>query len=558
MKTLVVLPIIVTATASCTGQLPDSFRLQQQEQVFSSQLEINTKIDLLWVVDNSASMDISQDKLRKGFAGFANKYMQPTWDIRIAVITTDTYLADPAFSNYLNKTIPGTVGASSTYINDHLASFTNPSWNSSLVNLSTGKFDNGVKYGELVPAWGANYSKLLPGLHDGPIAGFCFELMRYFVLGAANCPIRDLPGANTGTSNCIHPAAGESSVTQCVNTIENDTVHSGKAIIATMPPAGVAGDAAWTNQLINDFIVNVTTGSVGQGSERGLASVLQTLQDNESTDTAFFRKNSLRGIIFVSDEDDQTIQIPTNPSADFTPFSFYKCDQASLLNLNSSSQSAINGAGGYCCSVPANNCTYGSEGTSCPSKTIDGRTYTMSVCPREELLVPVADIKTQLDQFFLSLDGSDATNPNYFITSIVPLTADSIDAMQVLRNTEDTAASMVKTQAVDRGDRYIELANLVGNDSMSLNIADDDYSPILDTIGRAIIDKKSTFTLARAPTGSEDMIVKLIHADGTETVISSEKFVINDKSLIITDQDLVLSFKATDQVLINYQPKTVY
>src|SRR6478672_3179624 len=85
----------------CTGQLPGSFRYSQQEQAFTSELSINTKIDLLWVVDNSSSMDIAQSKLRNGFATFAAKYMKPTWDIHVAVITTDSYLADPAWQSYL-------------------------------------------------------------------------------------------------------------------------------------------------------------------------------------------------------------------------------------------------------------------------------------------------------------------------------------------------------------------------------------------------------------------------------------------------------------------------
>src|SRR5262245_6898423 len=90
-------PALASAFLSaCTGQLPSSFRLQQQEEVFKSTQEINTKLDILWVVDNSGSMAGEQAKLRDGFVSFASRYMRPTWDIRLAVITTDTYLANPA------------------------------------------------------------------------------------------------------------------------------------------------------------------------------------------------------------------------------------------------------------------------------------------------------------------------------------------------------------------------------------------------------------------------------------------------------------------------------
>ena len=100
----------------------------------------------------------------------------------------------------------------------------------------------GLKYKELLPAWGMNYSLLQPGLHDGPIAGLCCEGLPYFLNGATNCDIRDDQSAYNGPSHCLNPSGAETSITQCVNTVENDTIHSGRAIISTMPPAGTAGD----------------------------------------------------------------------------------------------------------------------------------------------------------------------------------------------------------------------------------------------------------------------------------------------------------------------------
>ncbi|MEO5969946.1 MAG: hypothetical protein ABIQ95_08460, partial [Bdellovibrionia bacterium] len=70
---------------ACTGQLNGSFRFLQQTQNFNSRQDVNTKIDLLWVIDNSSSMDVSQQKIRNGFNAFAAKYLLPTWDIRTAV-----------------------------------------------------------------------------------------------------------------------------------------------------------------------------------------------------------------------------------------------------------------------------------------------------------------------------------------------------------------------------------------------------------------------------------------------------------------------------------------
>src|SRR5687768_7892666 len=99
----------VTVIASATGLAgctkSDAFRLKQVEQKFSA-AEVNTsQVDMLWVVDNSASMEPSQEKLRKGFSQFAKKYLKPNWDIRTAVITTDTFLANPIFNQYLNQPI---------------------------------------------------------------------------------------------------------------------------------------------------------------------------------------------------------------------------------------------------------------------------------------------------------------------------------------------------------------------------------------------------------------------------------------------------------------------
>ena len=85
----------------CTQNIPEAYHYQQQEEYFGASAKVNTKIDLLWVIDNSASMDSSQEKLRNGFASFATKYLKPTWDIRLAVITTDTFLANSAFQTYL-------------------------------------------------------------------------------------------------------------------------------------------------------------------------------------------------------------------------------------------------------------------------------------------------------------------------------------------------------------------------------------------------------------------------------------------------------------------------
>ncbi len=548
---------------SCTGQLPSSFRFFQQTQTFKTTQQVNTKIDLLWVVDNSSSMDVHQQKLRAGFNTFMLKYLQPTWDIRVAVITTDVYLANSAYTSYLATQLsiapPGIV---SSYLSglSWLSSYQEPTWAPSLVNKSTGALTNGLHYGDLNPLWGPSYALLKPGIHDGPITAFCLEAMPYFLNGVTQCGTRDAPTSDTGADNCVSPKSGQSSLVQCVNTIENNTVRSGIAIISTIPPSGTPADSAWTAKIQKNFTINASVGSSGSGSERGLSSVLQVLTDNETTSTAFFRKNSLRGLIFLSDEDDQSLAIPSPLPTSFSPDWGYACDQASLITGNgytSGNSAPITGPGKLCCS---SGCRFGSISTSCPSKTVDSFTYTLGICADSSQLIPVSTIKSTLDTFFTTLDGTTSSggSPNYFVASIVPTTGTSVQTIQSSRTSIDNGLGVVKVAEADRGDRYLLLGTLVGNGSLSLDISATDYSPVLDAIGQEIVSKMSTFTLTRAPTNSEEMIITIIHQDGTTTVVPSSAFTISGKMITFTSQSFVLGLASTDQVSINYQPKTAY
>lgn len=524
---LIALASLAAALSGCTGQIPNSFRLSQQEELFSSTQEVNTKLDMLWVIDSSGSMNVSQDRIREGFVSFATKYMKPTWDIRVAVITTDTYLANPAFAQYLNSTM---ISPSSSYRSSYLRGitangipgrstpFTNPSWAPTLYDLNPsstnyGKLTNGLKVSQDRPQWGPNWAKLLPGYHDGPQLVLCHEANGGYISGSGftRCFLRDDQTGNTGPDRCAFPSGTETATQQCVNTSMNNTARSGKAIISTQPPAGTPADAAWSDGLIRDFLVNLSVGIQGSGYERGLGSIQQLLSDNEysGSPTAFFRENSLRVIVLVGDEDDQTMIIPSTIPNGYGPGSNYF--------------------------------------SSC-SKTIDGVQFSLPICPDPSKLVPVAQIKDQLDSFFHGLDGTAAgASPNYFVVSIVAASAASVTQLRNERGTGE----------IDRADRFIELGNLVGNGSVAMDIASSDYSPILDAIGRSVVQKKALFQLKRAPTGEEDMIVWVVHADGSRDIVPSDRYVISGSTLEITDLDFVLGLSSTDQILINYQPKTL-
>jgi hypothetical protein len=512
--------------SSCTGQLKNSFRFAQQEEVFSSMTSINTALDMLWVVDNSGSMAIHQQKIRDGFASFATKYMKPTWDIRVAVITTDTFLANPAFNSYLNSY---RINPGSTFTSNYLRQitsggipgrttpFVNPSWAPGLVDTNPasstyGRFPNGLKNNQDRPLWGPNWAKLLPGNHDGPMTTLCYEGNNLFISPSdvARCYIRDDQTGNTGPNRCAYPGATETSASQCVNTLMNDTVHSGKSIISTIPPTGTPADAAWQNLLIRDFLVNLSPGETGQGSERGMASVSQLMADNEAagSTTKFFRPNSLRVIIFVSDEEDQSMTIPISPPSGFGPQSQY-----------------------------IGSCT----------RNVDGVNFTVNNCADSSKLIPVTTYKTQYDTFFRNLDGSGTTgDPNYFIVSIVAPTAASVSAIRAINGNQDTI----------RADRYIALGAAVGNGSLVEDLSDSDYSSMLDAIGLSIVEKKAQFVLARAASAQEDMIIWVKHADGTMDVMPYSVYTVSGNVVTITDTNYLLTLSATDQIIVNYQPKT--
>src|SRR5690606_5745771 len=54
----------------------------------------NNKLDILWVIDNSGSMAPYQQNLSDNFTAFINNFITLGYDFRMAVITSDAWLAD--------------------------------------------------------------------------------------------------------------------------------------------------------------------------------------------------------------------------------------------------------------------------------------------------------------------------------------------------------------------------------------------------------------------------------------------------------------------------------
>ena len=89
-----------------TACTPDSqFVLQGEETTFlQSVSQTNVKVDVLWVVDNSGSMETSQDNVAANFQSFIDKFQSTNFDYQIAVTNTGAWRAefdnDPSLSRF--------------------------------------------------------------------------------------------------------------------------------------------------------------------------------------------------------------------------------------------------------------------------------------------------------------------------------------------------------------------------------------------------------------------------------------------------------------------------
>ena len=542
--------VITGATAfflvSCTGQLEESFRYQQQVEDFQTDVSVNTKLDMLWVIDNSPSIAPSQKKIREGFRQFAEQYMKPNWDIRVAVISQDTYLAHPSFASFLNAAGPtGSAqrysrasGFQSTYLNPSSGAspkrttpFVAPAfWTDGGINASGTTTGAGVRLRFAIPEYGgANlsqpvsstnpsaFARLIPGRHDGPLATMCWTSnTNPFFYDVAKCHVRDNQNVYTGVEGCVNGGTGDNdSSVQCVNTIMNNTVRSGKPIISTKPPEGVAADAAWTEQLYKDFVVNLSGGVSGYPLEMFFNSVTQLIADNEaaSSNSKFFRQDSLRVIVFVTDEDDQSTTLGTTQ---VTPDDHYNW--------------------------------------SCDWKTVGGHTFRLQVCPKTGTSVSVAGFKQSLDTFFRTLDGKADGNPNYFITTITPTSGTVLKTLHDELG-EDTGSYGAVSS--DYPSRFFELVDLVGNGSLKMEITSNDYAPILEAIGQTVVTKKNRFKLRFQPTGKSDLLIYVKHATGTLVRIPDEDYEIDGFEIVLTNDELTLSLTDSDRIVIDYQPSSL-
>lgn len=431
-----VLALLCVSISSCTQSVPGQFRLKEADQAFESGIEVSVvehsaaPVDVLWVIDNSASMLPSQTKLRNGLDKFAQRFLRKGTDIQIGVITTDAYVANPLWEKFLAT-----------------------------------PHKNGKAPRDVNPKWNADAAKLSPE-----------KLLR-----------------TQGRENL--------------------------------------------SALVSSFKRQVSVGTDGMPEERGFGSVTQFLSDNEASGSPsrLFRKGSHRIVVFLSDENDQTID-PSNEGPEPRKLLF---GDAYYLGKDRAVADR---------KLPAH------FTIDCPAQSVDGVELTpLSVCARPELLQTIDEFKLSLDQFFRSLDGaaSDAS-PNYAVVSIVPK---NLDTIQTLRGARGAGLYI-------QAERYLRLAELAGGGSFSMDIGIEDYTEVLNRIGLEVerhsrkFSAESKYRLERAVEPGERVRVR-IRSGSQDRILDPTQFQAKGKELQITDPAVVSQLRKGDRIYVRYQPATV-
>lgn len=81
---------------ACGGH---EFDIAMSEDTFTQSNKVSSMpIDILWVIDNSGSMETSQNIVAANISSFINKFEQTNFDFRIAMTTTAAYQSSSLFS----------------------------------------------------------------------------------------------------------------------------------------------------------------------------------------------------------------------------------------------------------------------------------------------------------------------------------------------------------------------------------------------------------------------------------------------------------------------------
>jgi hypothetical protein len=310
---------------------------------------------------------------------------------------------------------------------------------------------------------------------------------------------------------------------------------------------GMTSSSAKAN-LLAKFKHLVSVGTKGIYEEHEFASVEEFLADNEKggSPNKLFRKGSQRVIVFISDEDDQSIapeNVGPEPRKLLYHGAYYTGKDKAQADKLLPAQFTID----------------------CPAETYQGVPLApMTLCMRPGLVEGVDRFKANLDSFFRELDGNPNGSPNYFVTAIVGKDASTIQGLRA--NTKEHNAEtkqIVVTNEV--GTRYLDLVNQAGNGSFAMDIGASDYAPILAKIGLEIENRSMTtktkpqtsFDLDRAPDTRERLVVTANLASGRTIVLGASQFHVSGNKLEITDPAFISVLQPGDQIRVQYQPATV-
>jgi len=95
-----ILIVLTMLLATACGNSGTSYSILASADTFKqASSSFNNQVDLLWVVDNSSSMDPLQNNMTANFNSFINQFVTKGYDFHLAVTTTDAYMADAAFDN---------------------------------------------------------------------------------------------------------------------------------------------------------------------------------------------------------------------------------------------------------------------------------------------------------------------------------------------------------------------------------------------------------------------------------------------------------------------------
>ncbi len=460
-KNLLLLTVASTLFG-CTKTVPSQFKLEAANDSVAAGFEVvdesvdvaGAPVDILWVVDNSASMEPSQKKLRAGLSTFATKFLRKGTDIQLGVITTDAFVAHPDWQKYLNTPIP--------------------SKNKTPIQIRK-------EQAQGQPVFGPQYATL-----------------------------------------------NSSGILRTKNTS--------------------------TRTLIDRFQKKVSVGIRGIYEERGFGSVSQFLADNEKADSKYplFRPGSQRIIVFLSDENDQTVDSNGPEPRKLLYSGSYNWDPAVAETI-----------------LPPH------FTTKCQPSVVEGMQLApMSVClaPSVQLRSPET-FKGELDAFFRQLDGSGPTgNPNYIVSVITAMKYSTVMALRKVSEDDAKKKGGIPDITHEAGDRYVHLANIVNipqlgganAEKLKLDIGADDYTPVLEQIGLEIVNRSvvkefrptTKFVLKRLPVEGERFEVVIVNAAGSR-VLDPSQYSLAGNEVTITDEKIIKTLRAGDQVQIRYQPASV-